>query len=232
MKNNKLFLIALMLLCETVFSQNNMGIGTTTPDSSAILDVNSTTKGMLVPRMTATQRTAIATPATGLLVYQTDGTSGFYSYDGSAWKSLIGSSTVNATVLPNFSIGHNVTASSTPITLYTSAFTTTTGTSVSSATSFFIPGGITFTINFYSYDDEAYTYELWNVAPVANAVNYTTTGTVLATANSTAYSSGTPTNTSFTYTALAGQLLTIKIYKPSGASNTTTGGFYTMFSAN
>jgi hypothetical protein len=58
--------------------------------ASAMLDVTSTTQGVLVPRMTAAQRTAIATPATGLLVYQTDATSGFYFYDGSSWTSLSG----------------------------------------------------------------------------------------------------------------------------------------------
>ncbi len=59
-----------------------------TADASAIMDVSSTTQGMLVPRMTSAQRTAIATPATGLLVYQNDGTTGFYYYTGSAWTSL------------------------------------------------------------------------------------------------------------------------------------------------
>ncbi len=57
-------------------------------NSSAILDVKSTTQVMLVPRMTAAQRTAISTPAIGLLVYQTDATAGFYFHNGSAWVSL------------------------------------------------------------------------------------------------------------------------------------------------
>lgn len=52
--------------------------GTTAADGSAMLDVVSTTKGVLVPRMTQTERDAITLPATGLLIYQTDGTSGFY----------------------------------------------------------------------------------------------------------------------------------------------------------
>lgn len=58
-------------------------------DTSAILDVSSTTKGLLIPRMTAAQRTAIVTPATGLLVYQNDGDSGFYYYNGTGWFLLI-----------------------------------------------------------------------------------------------------------------------------------------------
>jgi hypothetical protein len=65
-----------------------VGINTTTPDASSVLDVNSTEKGVLVPRMTQTQRTNITDPATGLLVYQTDNTDGFWYFDGDAWVSL------------------------------------------------------------------------------------------------------------------------------------------------
>jgi len=63
-----------------------------TPDTSAILDVKSTTKGMLFPRMTEAQRDAIGTPATGLMIYQTDETAGFYYYNGTAWIADGGSS--------------------------------------------------------------------------------------------------------------------------------------------
>jgi hypothetical protein len=62
-----------------------------TAHASAILDVSVTAgskKGVLVPRMTATERSAISSPATGLLVFQTDGTTGFYYYDGSTWTSV------------------------------------------------------------------------------------------------------------------------------------------------
>ena len=64
------------------------GIGTLTPDASSLLDVTSTTKGVLVPRMTKTQRDAIASPATGLLIYQTNTTPGFYYYDGTKWTAV------------------------------------------------------------------------------------------------------------------------------------------------
>ena len=57
------------------------------PDSSAMLDVSSTTKGFLAPRMTQAQRNAISNPATGLLIYQTDNTPGYRTYNGSAWSS-------------------------------------------------------------------------------------------------------------------------------------------------
>ena len=60
------------------------GIGTTTPDASEKLDISSTSKGLLAPRMTASQKTGITLPATGLLIYQTDTTPGFYVNSGTA----------------------------------------------------------------------------------------------------------------------------------------------------
>ncbi len=71
----------------------SVGINTTgaAPNGSAILDVQSTSKGMLVPRMTTTQRTGIASPATGLLVF--DNTTGsFWFKSASRWVELIDSS--------------------------------------------------------------------------------------------------------------------------------------------
>jgi len=58
-----------------------------TAEPSAILDVKSTDKGFLVPRLTTEQRTAITSPATGLLVYDT-GLSCFYFYDGTEWTNF------------------------------------------------------------------------------------------------------------------------------------------------
>ncbi|MBF9222528.1 hypothetical protein I2H31_15600, partial [Hymenobacter sp. BT662] len=58
------------------------------PDASAVLDVVSTTQGFLPPRLTSAQRAAIASPAAGLMVYQTNGTRGIYYYDGTAWVNL------------------------------------------------------------------------------------------------------------------------------------------------
>ena len=64
---------------------NTMG---TEADASAMLDVASTEKGLLIPRMTMEEREAIQNPANGLLVYQTDNTEGFYYYNYNAWNKL------------------------------------------------------------------------------------------------------------------------------------------------
>jgi hypothetical protein len=62
----------LTLLCAATSIQAQVGIGTTTPDASSILDATSTSKGLLAPRMTTAQRDAITSPATGLQIYNTD----------------------------------------------------------------------------------------------------------------------------------------------------------------
>ncbi|GEC79679.1 hypothetical protein [Flavobacterium aquatile] len=73
------FWTTLLLLC--VFnSQAQVGIGTVTPDTSSMMDVSSTTKGFLTPRMTTTERNAIASPADGLIVYDVTLKS-FYHYN-------------------------------------------------------------------------------------------------------------------------------------------------------
>jgi len=69
-------------------SAEGVGVNNTTPSTSAMLDVASTTKGFLPPRMTETQKNAISTPATGLVIYQTDGTEGLYERTSSAWRIL------------------------------------------------------------------------------------------------------------------------------------------------
>ncbi len=83
-------LLFLSLFISCIFASTaQVGINTATPDASAILDIKATDKGMLVPRMTEVQKMAISTPATSLLVYQTDGTTpGFYYYNGSSWVNL------------------------------------------------------------------------------------------------------------------------------------------------
>jgi hypothetical protein len=75
-------LICLMLFLPAVNFAQNVGIGTQTPHASAMLDVSSTTKGLLAPRMTQQQRSDIQLPATGLIVFQTDGQSGLWVNKG------------------------------------------------------------------------------------------------------------------------------------------------------
>ncbi len=65
----------------------SVGIGTSSPNASALLDVSSTTKGVLIPRMTTTQRNAIVTPQTGLLVFDIT-TNSFWFRSTSAWHEL------------------------------------------------------------------------------------------------------------------------------------------------
>ena len=68
---------------------SQVGIGTDNPNNAAALDIVSTTKGVLISRMSESQRLAISSPVTGLLVYQSNSTAGFYYYDGSQWLRLL-----------------------------------------------------------------------------------------------------------------------------------------------
>lgn len=92
--NSSLFLILLLFFCSgpntrALAQSNSVGIGTLTPAPSALLDVNAADKGILVPRMTTTQRVAIASPANSLLVFDTD-VSCFFYWDAvdTQWKAL------------------------------------------------------------------------------------------------------------------------------------------------
>ncbi len=95
-----------LLTCFAAFSQSGATINTTgsAADVSAILDVSSTSAGMLIPRMTKTQRNAIGSPAEGLLIYQTDDTVGFWYRSSGVWKLMgsgAGSSIANGTAAGN-----------------------------------------------------------------------------------------------------------------------------------
>lgn len=94
--------ICLIILGNNSFSQST-GIGTASPDASALLELKSTTKGLLIPRMTVLERTSIANPAEGLLVYQNDTDTGFYYFSGFQWRRL----SVNSALQPNIS-GRNI----------------------------------------------------------------------------------------------------------------------------
>lgn len=90
----------------------SVGIGTNSPDQSAILDLNSNSKGLLMPRMSLEQRNGIQSPAKGLMIYQTDMLSGVYIYDGTEWKGMTGANSIAAdpndwTILGNSNAGLN-----------------------------------------------------------------------------------------------------------------------------
>ena len=84
----KITTIALMLF--TAFSYSQVGINTNNPDASSALEIESTTGGILIPRLTETQRDAIVSPASGLMIYQTDQEFGFYFYNGTLWTRMEG----------------------------------------------------------------------------------------------------------------------------------------------
>ncbi len=91
MKNHPLLALLMLftLVVPSLQAQDNVGIGTLTPDPSAVLELESTDKGILIPRVTTSQRQAIPTPAEGLMVYDTDFQQ-FWYFDGTQWVQAIG----------------------------------------------------------------------------------------------------------------------------------------------
>lgn len=86
---NSLALALTFIVASTAVAQiDNVGIGTKSPDQSAVLDIQSADKGLLIPRMTLEQRNKISNPADGLLIYQLGENSGFYYYENTSWKSI------------------------------------------------------------------------------------------------------------------------------------------------
>lgn len=85
----RIVLLSGLFLFVSVIAKAQVGIGTISPDGSAQLDVSSPNKGVLIPRMNQSARNGIGSPATGLLIYQTDNTPGFYYYNGSAWVPFV-----------------------------------------------------------------------------------------------------------------------------------------------
>jgi hypothetical protein len=88
-----IILLFLLATSTKIVAQQNVGIGTNTPDVSSILDLSSTNMGFLTPRMSNAQMLAIPSPATGLLIYNTNFNQ-FWYYDGTSWVAM------NSTVGP------------------------------------------------------------------------------------------------------------------------------------
>ena len=78
----KCYLTVVMLILFSGLMAQSVGIGTENPDTSAVLDLQSTRKGLLIPRMTVAERNNIIRPAKALLVYQTDSVASFYYNTG------------------------------------------------------------------------------------------------------------------------------------------------------
>jgi len=197
-----LFIISILLFVNMVKAQT--GIGTTTPHASAKLEVASTTKGFLPPRMTATERGNIPSPAPGLMVYQTDGTTGLYYFNGTLWIYIINSTTnvlsvVNGGTGTTTSIGTGSVVLNTNATLANPTLTTPslgvasgtslalTGTTASNSTSsgtLTVAGG--FGVVGQIYAGGIQNTPIWNTT--ANSGSFTTivaSGNITATGNLT-----------------------------------------------
>ena len=145
----KFTLLTFIITCTLSFAQ--VGIGTTTPDPSAALDITDTERGLLVPRMTLADRIAIVTPATGLLIYQTDGTTGFWFYNGTTWTTFGADAdwTVSGSDMYNANTGNVGVGNTAPSTKFHITGTTVPASSGSTTlySNDFSSGGVTNTLN-------------------------------------------------------------------------------------
>jgi len=121
-------------------AQGDVGIGGT-PNANAVLDVQSTTKAFMPPRMTTTQKNAIASPTAGMVVYDSTLTA-LSTYNGSSWVTTIGASILGAAVVPGiasgnvdtFSVSFGTTNGGTACTASPCSYLDQIGTAVSSIT--------------------------------------------------------------------------------------------------
>ncbi len=141
MKHFFTFLVAVLITAST-YAQ--VGIGTSSPDASAALDITSTTKGLLMPRMTNAQRLAIASPVAGLQVFVTDFNGGtFLFYNGTGWNEL--SYTVVAA--PDAPTITGVVSGDAQATVSFTAPSSNGGAAITSYTATSNPDGLTATVN-------------------------------------------------------------------------------------
>ena len=112
-----IYLIILLFICN-YYSFSQVGIGTTSPDPSSILDIESSTQGFLPPRMTSTQRDNITSPAEGLFIYNLDSNC-FQFHNGSKWSGCLTEALTNsldcssASVNGTYAIGNPLNTSNT-----------------------------------------------------------------------------------------------------------------------
>ena len=78
------------LTANTIYSSGQVGVGTSNPNAAAIIEIASTSQGVLFPRMTKVQRDSITSPPVGLILFVTDGDNeGLYIYKTSGWVQII-----------------------------------------------------------------------------------------------------------------------------------------------
>jgi len=99
-----ILLLYVIFWMHPLYAQVAINTSGSNPDASAMLDISSVSKGLLLPRMTIMQRLSIVNPAIGLLVYDTNSGS-FWVYDGSVWNNL-------ATTANSWSLGGNAATNS------------------------------------------------------------------------------------------------------------------------
>lgn len=182
--------------CAFLHANGQTGIGTTTPHASAKLEVASTTKGFLPPRMTSTERSNISSPAAGLMVYQTDGTSGLYYYNGSAWIYII-NSTTNVLSVVNGGTGTTTSTGTGSVVLNTNATLanptlTTPSLGVASGTSLAVSGALTGG-NSSTSNISGFSANVVSVSTTPRAITSADNGKILQTTIGTAITISIPT---------------------------------------
>lgn len=108
----KHIILVLLIAFPAISFAQNVGIGTTAPNANAALDISSSNKGILIPRISSSTRTNMVNPTAGLLVYDTDAKC-FYYHDGISWVTVGAPKTKSIYISAN-SISYNPSATITP----------------------------------------------------------------------------------------------------------------------
>lgn len=187
------------------------------------------TTGQVLAKVNATDyNTQWVTPSGGTsLPAQTGNAGKFLTTDG----TNISWGTSGKTVLPTTFMSHNTNSAAlgTFLSPFNQQPSVTSGLSV--LQTWIMPSNANFTIDFYSYEDENHTVEIFEASP-ATGFNLSTTGSALASQSVSAYVSGNPIQGSLTVNGQAGKLYTIRVSKTGGGALTSFAGFHTVFKQN